>query len=270
MNPEPSQAMYDIHYHLLFDLDDGPKTLEDALQLAEASIAEGVTHIVSAPHANAKYPFRPEVNRQRLAVLNEHLRGRITVGLGCDMHLSYENIQEALSDPARFTINGRQYLLVEFPEFSISPNISDWFYQLCSTGMIPIITHPERNPVLASQPHRLAEWLRIGCLVQITAASLTGRFGKQAVSVCDYMLRRNWAHFIASDAHSLRGRPPAMRSAYEFLSSRYGRQTAERLCVENPRAAFEGEPLPEQPEPIGPDQEPRARWNFFQRLQNKI
>lgn len=258
--------MFDIHYHLLFDLDDGPRTFEDSVQLAEASIVEGVTHIVCTPHANDRYAFCPEVNQQRIAVLRERFGSRLTLGIGCDLHLSYDNIQEALNQPSKYTINGRQYLLVEFSEFSISPFIAKWFYLLIEKGMIPIITHPERNPALVAKPERIAEWLRLGCLIQVTAASLTGRFGKQAIATCDYLLERNWVHFIASDAHSLRGRPPAMRKAYEFLCRHYGLATADRLCTDNPRAAFQGDPLPPQPEMTGLYEDLETKRGFFQRL----
>lgn len=243
--------MIEIHYHLLSGVDDGPKDIEASLALAEASIAEGVTHIVCTPHANNHYAFQPELNREKLEILNERLSGRVTLGLGCDFHLSFDNIESAFQNRTRYTINGKKYLLVEFPEMGIVHQISDTFCRFLALGIIPIITHPERNPVLAKDPGRMVDWLRAGCLVQITAASLTGRFGKAAEAMSHELIKKNWVHFIASDAHSIAGRPPCMRQAYDLLKSRYGQTTADRLCVHNPRAAFMGEYLPPQPEPIG-------------------
>jgi len=89
--------------------------------------------------------------------------------------------------------------------------------------------------------------MRGGCLVQITAGSLTGRFGKKAEWMSHLLLKKNWVHFIASDAHSAVGRPPAMAQAYKVLKLRYGQETADRLCVHNPRAAFFGDKMPVQP-----------------------
>ena len=243
--------MFDIHYHLLFDVDDGPKTLEQSLALAEASIAEGVTHIVCTPHSNDKYAFRPDVNRERMHILNERLNGRLTLGQGCDFHLSYENVEKLYKDRSRFTINGKQYLLVEFPDFGIAANMAATFYTMTASGVVPIITHPERNPTLQKDPHRIAEWIRLGCLVQITAASLVGRFGKRAQAMSRDLLRKNWVHIIASDAHSVERRAPAMAEARETLRKDFGQRTADRLCIENPRAVFFGEMLAEQPEPLG-------------------
>src|SRR5579871_98289 len=122
--------VFEIHYHLLFGVDDGPKTLDDSLALAEASIQEGVTHIVATPHANHYYAFRPEVNRERFAELEQRLAGRVTLGLGCDFNLSYENIEDLRRGNAKYTINGKQYLLVEFADSAISPIMTDTFYEM--------------------------------------------------------------------------------------------------------------------------------------------
>jgi protein-tyrosine phosphatase len=152
-----SQAVFDIHYHLLFGLDDGPKTMEASLEMAEASIAEGVTHIVCTPHANDAYVFQPQLNQERLAILNERLGGRLTLGLGCDFYLSYENIEDAYKNRTKYTINGKQFLLVEFSNLSITPAISETFYRLAISGIVPIITHPERKS--PSSGRMVALWL---------------------------------------------------------------------------------------------------------------
>ena len=237
--------MFDIHYHLLFGLDDGPKTIEDSLKLGEASIAEGVTHIVCTPHANERFPFHPERNREKLALLNEHLGGRVTLGLGCDFHLSHENIEELKSNRTKYTINGTKYLLAELSDFGVPHSLSKTLDHLTRMGIVPIITHPERNPTLVADPSRIAEWIGFGCLIQITAGSLLGRFGKRAESMSHHLLKHGRVHFVASDAHSIDGRPPSMAPAHDVLKRRYGRETADRLCLHNPRAAFLGEALPD-------------------------
>ena len=241
--------MIDIHHHLLFGLDDGPKDLDSAVAQAEAAAADGITHIACTPHANDTSEFNPTLNEERVAALRERLGDRITLGLGGDFHLSYENIQDALKNPTKYTINHGKYLLVEFAEFMIPQNIGDTFYQFLVRGITPIITHPERNPILQRDHNRMIEWMRTGCLVQVTAASLNGRFGKRAQSVMWEMLEKNWVHFIATDAHNLSSRAPVLSEAYVAIAKRCGEETARRLCVENPRAAFDSAQLPPQPEP---------------------
>ncbi len=243
--------MIDIHHHLLPGLDDGPADLEISIAMAEMSLQNGVTHIVCTPHANDRFHFDPAANAERMAVVAQRLGDRVTLAPGCDFHLMYDNIEDAIANPAKYSINGKGYLLVEFPEQSIPNKMDEIFFRLNLAGLTSIITHPERNPLLARHPERMTEWLRAGCYVQITAASLTGRFGKQAQKVAHALLRRNWVHFVATDAHDLSSRPPKLREAYNLIVAEYGRETAERLCVENPRAAFYGEPLPAQPEAEG-------------------
>jgi len=243
--------MIDIHHHLLYGTDDGPKDLDSSVAQAEAASVDGITHIACTPHANDTYEFNPEKNREKVEALRERVGDLVTLGLGCDFHLSYENIEDALQHPNKFTINQGKYLLVEFAEFMIPQSIGDTFYEFTVRGMRPIITHPERNPILQKDHLRMAEWMRSGCLVQITAGSLGGRFGRRAQSLGWELLEKNWVHFIATDAHNLEGRRPSMRPAYEGIARKFGEATAERLCVENPRAAFDNAPLPAQPEPEG-------------------
>ena len=94
--------------------------------------------------------------------------------------MSYENIQEAKLYPAKYSINGLGYLLVEIPDYGISPGLTEIFYQLQLAGLTPILTHPERNPTLQTDRTRIMDWLRGGVLVQVTAGSVMGRMGKHA------------------------------------------------------------------------------------------
>ena len=258
--------MIDIHHHLLFGIDDGPKDILSSIEQAKAAAAEGITHIACTPHANHVFAFRPEINQERLAAIREQLGDQLTLGLGCDFHLSYENIEDALNHPRKYTINQGQYLLVEFADYVIPTMIGNAFHELMSRGMQPIITHPERNLLLQRDFERMAAWIRAGCLVQVTAASLGRRFGKRAYTVAWDLLDRNWVHFVATDAHNMNGRRPCMSEAFQAIEKRLGQETAQRLCVENPLAAFENRDLPAQPEPEGIEEDALAKRGFLSRL----
>jgi protein-tyrosine phosphatase len=253
--------MIDIHHHLLFGLDDGAKDIETSVAMAETAAADGITHVVCTPHANAHYTFDPEANRRRLQELEARVNGKLVLGLGCDFHLSFENIEDALKNPHKYTINQKNYLLVEFADLAIPQQMTQVFHQFMLAGIQPILTHPERNLTIQKTPHRLDEWLAIGCLVQVTAASLTGRFGGYAMQFAHKLLRQNKIHFLATDAHNLQSRPPHMKEAYEFVAKQCGAETAERLCVTNPKAAYFGEPFPPQPEIVQED--PSRRQGFW-------
>jgi protein-tyrosine phosphatase len=241
--------MIDIHHHLLFSLDDGSPDLETSVKMVEVAARDGITHIVCTPHANDTFAYDRAKNEELVAKIRERVGNKVTLGLGCDFHLSYNNIEDALNHHTRYTINEKCYLLVEFAETIIPESINDTFYELRIAGQKPIITHPERNPVLQRHPERLGEWVRDGALVQVTASSLSGRFGRTANATAIKFLDRNWVHFLATDAHNLASRPPILSEGYKYIEKHYGHDTAERLCVTNPRAVFFGEDLGPQPAP---------------------
>lgn len=251
--------MIDIHHHLLYDLDDGPRDLETSCRMVDLAVANGFTHIVCTPHSNDRWAFTPEVNRARLDEIEAYAQGKIVFGLGCDFHLSYDNIQDQFRRPNRYTINGLRYLLVEFPDYGIQQGIGETLYEFIASGVTPIITHPERNLTIQSRPEMMTEWIRNGCIVQVTAGALLGRFGSKAEAAAHWLLKRNWVHFLASDAHNLTSRPPNLGDGHTALVRDYGQEYADRLCIENPRAVFYGKTLPLQPEPLGLYEAPEAK-----------
>lgn len=254
--------MVDLHCHLLPGLDDGAKTIEDSLAMAEDAIADGITHVVGTPHASNEYKFDFAKVRAARDLLNEKLAGRLTLATGCDFHLNPENLAAIRKDPRPYCINQNDYLLVEFNEFSIPPSMDQTLHELQLAGMHPIITHPERNGILRSQPERLLRWIRLGCYAQITAGSLDGVFGPGAKEDAWTWISQGLIHFISSDAHNTTRRPLKLKFACDLIARQLGEVKARALLIENPRAAFEGDPLPHVPE-VSADLEPRKRKRFF-------
>lgn len=241
--------MVDIHSHILPEMDDGSKSLDQSIEMLEIAAKAGTTDIVGTPHSNAEFSFRPELIQEKMALLRAAMKDRIRIHNGCDFHLSYDNIQDALNFPTKYTINNRCYLLVEFSDASIFQRTIDIFGKLLRMGMVPIITHPERNALLQKRLPDLQHWVQDGCLVQVTGQSFLGVFGRSAKAYADLLLEKNMVHFVASDAHDCQHRPPKLDEAYDYVAHKMDRDTADRIFVEYPKCAIEGEPIyPDQPE----------------------
>lgn len=219
----------------------------------------GTSDIVASPHANHEFKFDPEIVARKLQVLRQALDGVIRIHTGCDFHLSYDNIQDSLQNPSKYAINHKNYILVEFSDLLIPKTTDDVFYQMQAAGMTPIITHPERNMLLQQRLEKLEHWVESGCLLQVTAGSLLGRFGKQAKAFADRLLEQGLAHIVASDAHDTKHRPPSLKEAFAYVSKARGPAAAERLFITNPAATLSGAPIEANFE--GPA--PRKKWFQF-------
>ncbi|HOL70193.1 MAG TPA: hypothetical protein PKW45_02010 [Bryobacteraceae bacterium] len=250
-------TMIDIHSHVLPGLDDGSPDLKESLRMLEIAAAAGTTDLVATPHANLQYGFDPSIVTRKLAELQASAPPTIRLHYGCDLHLTPDNVRDALANPERYTINHRRYLLVEFPDILIPKTTAGIFSSMLEAGIVPVITHPERNFLLHSRLDELAGWVAQGCLVQVTAQSFLGRFGSEARAVCKELMKRGLVHIVASDAHDSKDRPPRLDLARRHVAKKYGEAAAERLFVSNPRAVLEGEPLPE---PGRPWPERRRTW----------
>jgi len=236
--------LVDIHSHILPGVDDGARTLEESLAMLKVAAQHGTTDIVATPHANSEFRYDPQLIEERFAELSQAAQGIIRVHLGCDFHISFENVQDALQHPTRYAINRINYLMVELPDSVMPAMARDTLSRLRSAGMIPVITHPERNAVVRGRIDTLSQWVEDGCLLQITGQSLLGRFGREAERSSDALLRRGLVHFVASDAHDCENRPPRLDEAYQRVLSRYGSQTAEELFRTNPAEVLTGGALP--------------------------
>lgn len=221
-------------------MDDGAKSLEGSLAMLKMAAESGTTDLVATPHANFEYKYDPDLIQERVAILSQAMGNRIRLYQGCDFHLSFDNIEDAIAHPRKYTINGNRYLLVEFPDIMIFPNTGEIFERLQHADMIPIITHPERNSLLRQRLQNIGDWVARGALVQVTSGSLYGRFGKKAAAFSKELLDQNLCHFIASDAHDCEFRPPSLKEAYTWLTRKYGEELAQALCVQNPRAVLTG------------------------------
>jgi len=259
--------MIDLHSHILYGVDDGARSLEQSIKMCHMAATDGTTHIVATPHSNSQYIFFPEKNKKKISELQSHVGDTPKILSGCDFHLSYENIQEALRNPVPFTINHKNYLLVEFDSYVIPQTIQQVFFELLSIGIIPVITHPERNQVIQRHPQLVFDWVNSGCLIQVTAQSLTGRFGSKARQFSRRLLEHNLVHVIASDAHNIDSRPPLLSQCFNIIKTEFGDTLVDELFRKHPQAILEGKDviLNQSPKNF---QKTRKR-NWFSRIFSK-
>jgi protein-tyrosine phosphatase len=107
--------------------------------------------------------------------------------------------------------------------------------ELTRRGVQPVISHPERHPEFTRRPGLLSQWAQVGCMFQITAGSLVGRFGEMPRRMSRILLDDGLADIVASDAHAPTGRRrPLLAAAFGLLADIYGEGAARDLMVTTP------------------------------------
>ena len=235
--------MVDIHSHILPEVDDGPKSWETAEAMCRMAAKDGIQHMVATPHANDRYFYDREYLSGLLQTLQQRIGNTPRLSLGCDFHLSFDNMKSALETPQRYCIGSSHYLLVEFSNFSIPLQVDEWFTRMREKGFTAIITHPERNPLIQQNAERVLQWVELGCTVQVTASVFTGSWGARARETAEWMMKHEAVHFLATDAHDVQRRPPALSAARKAVAKEFGEQMAQALTETNPRAVVNDEPL---------------------------
>src|SRR5690348_529985 len=116
--------MVDIHCHILPAVDDGAKSWDIAVDMCRMALADGIEHIVATPHANDEYRYDRAAHSALLSELSQHIGGKPKLSLGCDFHLSFENLRDVFIHPERYTIHDTKYLLVELSDYSVPPAVT--------------------------------------------------------------------------------------------------------------------------------------------------
>jgi len=243
----PPQALVDSCAHILWGVDDGPRRIDQSIAMLKVAAEHGTTDIVAASRASFEYPFDPKVIAQRADEIRAQCNDSIRIHTGCDFHFSLGNIRDALANPQKYTIDGRNFLLVEFSDVVIPPATEDILRKFTAKGITPIIGHPERNLILQHSPERLRAWISLGCVLQITARSLSGHFGKVEQRCAWDILRQGMGYVIASDARDMIRNPARLDAAWRLVKRDLGEDAAKRLLIDNPRAILQGPAVVRKP-----------------------
>lgn len=217
--------MMDIHCHILPGIDDGAQTIYDSLDMAKQAVSQGIKQVIATPHhMNGKYENRKTEIVQKVNELNERLKEEqidLEILPGQENRI-YGEILEDYEKGEIQTLAGTSYLFIEFPSGHVPRYAETPLYEIQVKGLMPIIVHPERNAELIQHPDRLYEMVNNGVATQITAASLTGAFGKKIKKFTEQLIEANLTHFLASDAHNVKTRAFKMDEAADEIEKKYG------------------------------------------------
>ena len=236
-------GMVDIHSHILPSVDDGAKSWEMAVEMCRMAAADGITHMVASPHSNDEFKYDRKAHEATLAQLREKINGALALSLGCDFHMSFDNIMAVRKNPAEFCIGNTNYLLVEFSDFGVSRQLLTTLEEFLNFGLVPIVTHPERNPMFQAKPELILQMASLGCVIQVTANSFTGFWGNGPRKTAEWLLKKNAIHVLASDAHDPKRRTPILSKGRDIVAGLAGDDVANLLVSENPEAIVRGESL---------------------------
>ncbi len=228
-----------MHCHLLPGVDDGARDWDEALAMARLAEADGTETVIVTPHQLGAYAkLDGPTIRARTAHLQEFLNQR-NVGLrvlpGAEVRIEPDMVERIRRGDVLTLADRGRYVLLEMPHEICLP-LDGLLAELRCAGLSGVLAHAERNLGIMAQPYLAESLAASGCLMQATAASILGSFGRQVEETALRLIRRGTVHFVASDAHGSASRRPSMRRAFERLLDIVGREAAETLCRHNPAA----------------------------------
>ena len=231
--------MIDIHSHILPGVDDGAKTVSEALEMLRMAVEQGVTTQVLTPHIhfgryeNTKQQLTEHFLRFRDVVASENIP--IKLLLGAEMRIGPELMQLVQQDqiPWMGEYQGKKTFLLEFPRIDVPHGSDNLVHWLLQKNIMPIIVHPERNKTFLQNPLKLQSFIDLGCPLQVTASSLTGKFGFEAQDMAVDLIAKDQVFAVASDCHNLKGRSPDLRKGYDVIQDLHGTELAMTLCKDN-------------------------------------
>jgi len=234
--------MIDLHCHILPGIDDGAPDLAVALEMARMAVADGIVTVACTPHimpgAYKNTGESIEAAVTRLAAALEEAAIPLHLVTGADVHLA-PNLLHELRNGRVPTIGRSRYFLLEPPHHILPPRLHEFVFGLVAAGYVPILTHPERLSWIETHHDLIGRLASAGMLMQVTAGSLTGRFGRRARYWSQRLLDQEVVHLLATDAHGTESRPPVLSRARDVVADRFGDATAIRLVVTNPLRILE-------------------------------
>lgn len=232
--------MIDLHCHYLPGIDDGAQSLEESVELARTALQAGITTAVMTPHI---HPGRYENTASSVTKLCAafqrvllHKGIALDIRVGGEVRISADIIPLVEDDEIPFigSVDGYRIVLLEFPHSHLLLGADKLVSWLLARRIRPLIAHPERNKEVMRKLERIEPFVKMGCMLQLTGASVLGHFGQPVRDCSHKIIDRQWASVVATDAHNLKHRPPNLDLAYAALVRIGGESFARELTCDMP------------------------------------
>ena len=253
-----NRKLADLHCHLLAALDDGPRTAEDALAMCRISYEDGTRLIAATAHQNEYFP---EVNPDRIRTATKALAAALREAniplevFPCAEVMARPDIVSAWQRGELLSIGDhRKHLLVEMPH-GLFVDLREHIRSLQKAGVQVVLAHPERCPELLHDDELIDDFVKAGCLVQVSTHSITEPRSRVDEQALKRWFERGVVHVLGSDGHSVARRPPLMMQAYLKVAAWVGEVAADRVASSNGLAILQGLPLH-----INPPEPARKHW----------
>ncbi len=255
--------MIDLHTHLLPDWDDGAADRAESDRMIALAREDGISKIALTPHVFRLTKHSTDGSGLKTRVrefVSQTESPEIVLYPGAEVYVHPDMI--AHIKDFELTVNGSNYVFIEFPATQVPSGTTGLVYQMMLAGLIPIISHPERNAAFVRSPDLLFELIHQGALAQVTGQSLTGGFGPVVQKAAESFLRHGLVHLIASDAHNADTRPPLLSAAVEAAAKVLGAARAEALVTTVPAAILANDQIPDLVEPVCPEKKNKPFFLF--------
>lgn len=239
--------MIDLHSHVIPDVDDGPKTMDESLTLLAEAYAQGVRYVVATSHRRKGMFETPEARiLEHFLLLSSQAKKQFPdLELLYGGELYYSDHMLAQLEKGHFpTLNGTRFVLIEFSSKTPYTVIHQAVRQVSLLGLTPLVAHIERYEALAFDEKKVHELIQLGAYTQVNSSSvlkpkLFGDNQKHLKKRARFFLDKDLVHCVASDMHNLDQRRPYMKEAYELVASAYGQARAQSLFITNPQALLD-------------------------------
>lgn len=234
--------MIDIHSHILFNLDDGARDIEEAKRMLIMAAEHGTEEIVATSHyIPDTYPYTKEAYEHRIHVLRQWVKEEnlnLKILEGNELFLSREGVIGLLDKECR-TINNTKYVLTEISDFMSLSKAEALLELLTQNGYIPVIAHLERLRWVSEDFDAILGWQEKGYLFQINNESIINRKHSENHKNAIKLIKYGCVHFVASDGHRSDRRRPILDLGYRYISDRYGEAFAKQVFKDNQMAMLQ-------------------------------